>query len=167
MIQYKYKCCGGIVGKIYREENCPFCGSYSPVIEEVDKEDQVLLNVSGYSGDKKRETRPWGSFQIVLDEPNVKVKKITVKPKQRLSLQLHEHRTEWWKVITGSGEMQVGNSVFKISDWDTVEIERYQVHRVENIGDTDLIFVEIQTGVCKEDDIIRIRDDYNRTGDNS
>jgi len=118
--------------------------------------------MAGNSGDKQYEERPWGSFKVVLDEPNVKVKKITVKPKQRLSLQLHEHRNEWWKVITGSGEMQVGNSTFRILPWDTVEIEKYQVHRVENIGDTDLIFVEVQTGVCQEDDIIRIEDDYNR-----
>jgi mannose-6-phosphate isomerase-like protein (cupin superfamily) len=165
--QYKYRCCGHVVSKIYTEERCHFCGTVNPVLEEVDKEDQVLLNVGGYSGDQERETRPWGSFRVVLDEPNVKVKKITVKPKQRLSLQLHEHRNEWWKVITGTGEMQVGNSMFKISAWDTVEIEKYQVHRVENIGDVDLIFVEIQTGVCNEDDIIRIRDDYNRAGDNS
>ena len=118
--------------------------------------------VGGFSGDKTYEERPWGSFKVVLDEPNVKVKKITVKPNQRLSLQLHKNRDEWWKVIVGEGEMQVGNFIFPISAWDTVEIERYQVHRVENTGDTDLVFVEVQTGKCQEGDIVRLEDDYSR-----
>ena len=162
MQQYRFTCCQKISTLAASNmDTCPYCHAKDPHTEEVDKEDRVIM-VGGFSGDKAYEKRPWGSFKILLDEPNVKVKKITVEPKQRLSLQLHKNRDEWWKVIVGEGEMQVGNSIFPISVWDTVEIERYQVHRVENTGDVDLVFVEVQTGECQEDDIIRIEDDYNR-----
>ena len=147
MQQYRFTCCQKISTLAASNmDTCPYCHAKDPHTEEVDKDDRVIM----------------GSFKILLDEPNVKVKKITVEPKQRLSLQLHKNRDEWWKVIVGEGEMQVGNSIFPISVWDTVEIERYQVHRVENTGDVDLVFVEVQTGECQEDDIIRVKDDYNR-----
>ena len=116
----------------------------------------------GYSGDDVFEERPWGHFKVVLDEPNVKIKKIVVKPKQRLSLQLHTGRYEWWKVIAGCGEVQKGNEIVEVGMFDTVDIDKYEVHRIENVGDEDLVFVEIQTGVCQEDDIVRISDDYGR-----
>jgi len=161
-MQYRFTCCRRIsTSPASNIDTCPYCSTENPSTEEVDKEDRVII-AGGFSGDKPYEKRPWGCFRILLDEHNVKVKKITVKPKQRLSLQLHRERDEWWKVIVGDGEMQVGNSFFPISAWDTVEIERYQVHRVENTGDVDLVFVEVQTGECQEDDIIRIEDDYNR-----
>ena len=93
----------------------------------------------------------------------MKIKKIVVNPKQRLSLQLHTQRDEWWKIIRGCGEMQVGNDIFDVGHFDTVNISKYEVHRIENTDDLeDLVFVEIQTGVCREDDIVRISDDYGR-----
>ena len=116
----------------------------------------------GFSGDKQYEKREWGSFRILLDEPNVKVKKITVKPDKRLSLQLHTKREELWKVISGSGEVQVGNQKWSIESGMVVEINKYDVHRVRCNGLIDLVFVEIQTGVCQEDDIVRIEDDFGR-----
>ena len=121
-----------------------------------------MMTECGYSGDDIFEERPWGYFQVVLDEPNVKIKKIGVKPKQRLSLQLHTGRSEWWKVIEGLGEVQKGNQIIQLGKFDTVDIDKYEVHRIENVGDEYLVFVEIQTGVCNEDDIIRIEDDYGR-----
>ena len=116
----------------------------------------------GFSGDKPYEERAWGNFTVVLDEPNVKIKRIVVHSEQRLSLQLHTQREEWWKVISGYGEVQLGDEVISISPRDTITIKKYQVHRVKNNGLNDLIFVEVQTGNCKEDDIIRIEDDYGR-----
>jgi mannose-6-phosphate isomerase-like protein (cupin superfamily) len=142
---------------------CPYCGEKNPVTEEVDKEDHVFPVTFGHSGDKKHDVRPWGSYIVLLDEPSVKVKKITVKPKQRLSLQLHTKREELWKIISGFGVMRVGHREFDIKAGDQVEIHNYQVHRVENSGEENLIFIEVQTGVCQEDDIIRIQDDYDRS----
>ncbi len=162
--QYKYECCG----RIYQRKagsplpiHCPFCNAKNASCSEVDKEDRIVASV-GFSGDKKYEQRPWGEFKILLDEPNVKVKKITVKPNQKLSLQLHRLRDEWWKIILGKAEIQINENKFEADRRDTVVIKRYEVHTVKNIGKEDLVFVEVQTGVCREDDIVRLEDDYGR-----
>ncbi len=161
--QYKYQCCGYIVSEFFSDTHCRHCGRLSPILEEVDKEDMVYLIPSvGHSGDSPEEDREWGSFKIVLDEPNVKIKKITVNPNSRLSLQLHRHRSEWWKILEGSGVMQIGCEEFNISKGDTVNIARLEVHRVSNNSEQPLVFVEVQSGVCSESDIIRIEDDYGR-----
>ena len=161
--QYKYQCCGYIVSERFEDTHCRQCGRLSPILEEVDKEDMVyMLPVKGHSGDAIEETRKWGNFKILLDEPNVKIKKITVNANSRLSLQLHRHRSEWWKIIKGQGLMQVGASEWAVGEGDTVNIGRLEVHRIANETDEPLIFVEVQTGECMEDDIIRIEDDYGR-----
>ena len=160
-MQYKYTCCGYITTT--HTDVCLACGKENPRREEVDKEDEVFLNLPSFSGDKPYETRPWGSFRVLLDEPDVKVKKITVKTGQRLSLQLHTKRDELWSVISGCGTVQVGNKSWDIGHGSIVKINKYDVHRVKSDGLHDLIFVEIQTGKCQEGDIIRIEDDYDRT----
>jgi|TARA_R110000744_G_scaffold10335_4_gene32185 mannose-6-phosphate isomerase len=159
-MQYKYTCCGYIATKT--TSRCPACGEENPTSEEVDKEDRVLLNIPNFSGDKPYETRPWGSFRVLLDEPEVKVKRITVKKGQRLSLQLHTKRDELWSIISGYGTVQVGNKSWGISQGSVVKINRYDTHRVKSDGFHDLVFLEIQTGECQENDIVRIEDDYDR-----
>ena len=161
--QYRYQCCGYIVSERFEDTHCRQCGRLSPILEEVDKEDLVyLLPEAGHSGDDAEETRRWGNFKILLDEPNVKIKKITVNPSSRLSLQLHKHRSEWWKIIQGKGMVQVGASEWLLEEGDTVNIGKLEVHRITNEADDPLIFVEVQTGECQESDIIRIEDDYGR-----
>ncbi len=162
MVQYKLTCCNKIYNSInnINIKKCPYCHEDKPICEEVDKEDEVIW--AGFSGDKSYEKRPWGNFRVVLDEKNVKIKKITVNPEGVLSLQLHRYRDEWWKVIKGEGEVQIGNDILEVSKGTSLNIDRYQVHRISNTGDSDLIFVEVQTGVCNEDDIIRIEDMYGR-----
>jgi len=122
-----------------------------------------MRQLGSFSGDKKKEIRPWGSFENLLDEEGYKVKRIIVSPDQRLSLQLHRHRNECWHILSGTGEMQVGNIDWTVTAGDTVEIERLEVHRISNESDTPLVILELQTGDCQEDDIIRIEDDYGRT----
>jgi mannose-6-phosphate isomerase len=163
MKQYRYQCCGYIVSERFEDSHCRQCGRLSPILEEVDKEDLVyLLPETGHSGDDAEETREWGNFKILLDEPNVKIKKITVNPNSRLSLQLHRYRSEWWKIIKGQGLMQVGATEWIVEEGDTVNIVRLEVHRIANEADSPLIFVEVQSGECQENDIIRIEDDYGR-----
>ena len=163
MIQYKLQCCG----KIYNDRvhtsfsSCPYCGHENPIVEEVDKEDMVYVT-SGYSGDKKYEQRDWGSFDILVDEQGYKVKKITVNPNQRLSLQLHTGRDEYWTIVKGVGWMHVAGKEYDVEVGDVVQIPKYQTHRIENNLTEDLVFIEVQLGDCKEDDIIRIEDDYGR-----
>lgn len=156
--QYKLSCCGAICNKI--PYACHSCEETSFFAEELDKDEQVY--VMGHSGDKQEEVRPWGSFKNLLDEKGYKVKKITVDPYQRLSLQLHRHRNEFWHILSGVGEMQVGNRVWAIGIGDTVEIGKLEVHRVANEGDIPLVILELQMGDCQEGDIIRISDDYGR-----
>ena len=163
MIQYKLNCCG----KIYSSRThvnasvCPICQAPNPIMEEVDKEDQGL-DMGGFSGDKKHEDREWGSFDILLDEEGIKVKKIVVKSGQRLSLQLHTKREEKWFIVEGFGTVQVGSDEFDLEAGDSITIRKYEAHRVRNSGLIDLVIVEIQTGDCQEDDIIRLQDDYGR-----
>jgi len=168
MRQLRLSCCGFIIdgdGKIPYE--CRGCGSTSFHQHEVDKHDRVFMTNSGaltmgFSGDQKKEERPWGSFENLLDEEGYKVKKIIVKQDQRLSLQLHRERMETWHILSGVGEMQVGNSIWTVSAGDRVEIGKLEVHRIANEGNTPLIILELQTGNCQEDDIVRIEDDYER-----
>lgn len=164
--QYKLVCCGRIVKhEICTGDKCPYCGVDSPHCQEVDKEDMVIVVHNNYSGDKKFEERPWGSFAVFIDEQSVKVKKIVVKPQCRLSLQLHRKRQEDWVIVSGSGTMQIGNKEFDITTGDHVHINKYDVHRVSNGGLIDLVIIEVQTGMCQEDDITRIEDDYGRLED--
>lgn len=163
MTQYRFQCCGQLAThKLCTEDPCPFCGKSNPICEEIDKEDMVFPSYPNFSGDKKHEDRAWGSFDVLLDEQGVKVKKIVVKSGQRLSLQLHKKRKELWYVIDGFGTMQIANDQFNIESGDKVTINKYEVHRVRNSGLIDLVLIEIQTGDCQEDDIIRLEDDYGR-----
>ena len=158
MRQFKLSCCGAIANKIPYQ--CHSCASTSFFAEELDKEEQVFQ--MGFSGDKTQETRPWGSFQNLLDEKGYKVKKIVVNPQERLSLQLHQHRSEYWHILSGIGEMQVGNQTWTVSPDSRIPIGKLEVHRITNESDVPLVILELQTGRCEEDDIIRIQDDYGR-----
>ena len=112
------------------------------------------------------EERPWGSWEVLSDEtlnPGSIVKRIIVKPSQRLSLQYHIHRNENWFVTKGIGLATVNETVTKLEFGDTIFVPKGAAHRIENPGDADLIIIEIQHGeILDEDDIIRLQDDYNR-----
>lgn len=109
------------------------------------------------------EKRPWGTFQILLEDQKCKVKKIIVQPGHKLSLQSHKKRNELWKIISGTGLITL-NSITSIAIKDMVyEIPYNTIHRIENNGFEELIFIEIQTGdYFGEDDIIRYEDSYGR-----
>ena len=159
MRQFKLTCCGAIITKI--PHSCHVCGETSFLAEELDKEEQVIP-IGSFSGDEKEETRPWGSFEVLIDECGYKVKKIVVNRDGKLSLQLHTKRNEYWHILSGHGEMQLGNTAWVVQSGDTVEIDKLEVHRISNVSDRPLVILELQTGVCEEDDIIRIKDDYGR-----
>lgn len=108
--------------------------------------------------------RPWGTYEDLLTEREYKVKKIIVEPKKRLSLQSHSHRDETWCVVKGTGLFTIMDQ-FLLVDKSSgpLYIAKNQKHRVENIGDTDLIIIETQRGdLLSEDDIIRFEDDFGR-----
>ena len=109
------------------------------------------------------EERPWGSFEHLLDCEYCKVKRIIVKPGQRLSYQYHHKRTEHWVIVQGDALVILDDKEYLFHEGDVVEIPVITKHRVENKFDKDLIFIETQTGTYfGEDDIVRIEDDYGR-----
>ncbi|MBM74485.1 MAG: mannose-1-phosphate guanylyltransferase/mannose-6-phosphate isomerase [Proteobacteria bacterium] len=108
--------------------------------------------------------RPWGSYEVLLDEDTYKAKRIIVKPNQKLSLQKHRHRAELWIVVEGSAIVTNADKVFEMNKNETTFIEKGAVHRLENRGDEDLVLIEVQVGdYTGEDDIIRLEDIYGRT----
>ena len=108
--------------------------------------------------------RPWGSYQSVDDGERHQVKRIVVKPGQRLSLQKHYHRSEHWIVVRGAARVTVNETVKTVHENESIYIPIGAVHRLENPGKILLELIEVQTGsYLGEDDIIRIEDDYRRS----
>ena len=111
------------------------------------------------------EERPWGSFEHLLDADYCKVKRIIVKPHQRLSYQYHHKRSECWVIVQGIATVTQDDKEIEYKEGEIVDIPVGMKHRVHNEHDTDLIFIETQTGTYfGEDDIVRLEDDYEREG---
>ena len=108
------------------------------------------------------ENRPWGSFEVLSEGPNYKVKRFIVKSGKRMSYQYHNKRSEYWVVVQGSGNFTLDAINRQISVGDVLYIEIGSYHRIHNTGTEDLIVIETQLGVCDESDIVRIDDDFNR-----
>lgn len=114
------------------------------------------------------EERPWGSY-TVLDESNgYKIKRVEVKPKQRLSLQKHYHRSEHWIVVSGTALVTNGDNVVTVNVNESTYIPKGTIHRLENPGMIPLVLIEVQSGeYLGEDDIVRYDDDYDREVSNT
>ena len=112
---------------------------------------------------RRKVLRPWGSY-IVLDQgKNFLVKKIIVNVNSKLSLQKHKHRAENWVVIQGKAKVTCEEDVSFLEKNTSIYIPVGAKHRLENIGDTALEIIEVQSGdYLSEDDIERFEDDYNR-----
>jgi mannose-6-phosphate isomerase len=107
--------------------------------------------------------RPWGRWEEYLNEPGYRVKRIIVHPGQRLSLQRHKLRAEHWVIVAGSGQFTLDESVTTVTVGQKVFIPIGCVHRIQNDGQADLIIIETQLGICDENDIERLEDDYGRS----
>ena len=109
------------------------------------------------------EDRPWGRFDVLYEESGFKVKRITVRAGQRLSLQSHRHRGEDWLVLSGIARVELDNKTLHLHPHQAVHIPPGARHRVACRSAEDLIFVEVQQGsYLGEDDIVRYEDDYQR-----
>jgi mannose-1-phosphate guanylyltransferase/mannose-6-phosphate isomerase len=110
-----------------------------------------------------RVLRPWGSFETIENNAGFKIKKITVKPKASISLQMHNHRAEHWVVISGTAHVNCGAKEFVLTQDQSTYIPLGKKHRLENKGRIPLEIIEVQTGsYLGEDDIIRFSDIYGR-----
>lgn len=109
------------------------------------------------------EQKPWGYYEVLLNAENTKIKRITVNPGGKLSYQYHHKRSEHWVMIEGTASVIVNDHSKIVEAGDSIYIPVGTKHRVSNEGDTDLVFIEVQTGeYFGEDDITRIEDLYNR-----
>jgi len=107
--------------------------------------------------------RPWGTYTTLKEEPGYKVKRITVKPKQSLSLQYHHQRAEHWVVVQGAGIVQVGDIEHPTVTGQYRHIPPGEKHRLTNTGNNKLVLIEVQCGdYLGEDDIVRLADTYGR-----
>ncbi len=108
--------------------------------------------------------RPWGSYTILEEGPYYKIKRILVKPGQKLSMQMHFHRSEHWVVIAGTAKITNGEQEIFLEENQSTYIPKTNRHRLENPGRIALQIIEIQTGAyLDEDDIVRFGDIYGRT----
>jgi len=107
--------------------------------------------------------RPWGSYTVLEDADDCKVKRLTVKPGHVLSLQLHHRRSEHWTVVEGTAKVRVGEEEFLLERNQSTYIPMNTVHRLENPTGTDIHLIEVQCGdYFGEDDIVRLEDRYGR-----
>ena len=108
--------------------------------------------------------RPWGSFTVLDEGAGYKVKRIEVLPGKRLSYQKHAQRAEHWFVTQGTAKVTLNGAEILLTPGEYVDIAIGAAHRVENPGDENVIFIEVQRGAyLGEDDIVRLQDDFGRT----
>jgi len=113
---------------------------------------------------REHDERPWGSYTVLEDAPDHKVKQITVLPGKRLSYQRHSQRSEHWFVVRGKGTVVLDGIERLVGPTSSVDVARGVAHRIANTGDEELVVVEVQHGTYfGEDDIVRLEDDFGRS----
>ena len=107
--------------------------------------------------------RPWGRWAVLATGSGFVIKEISVDPGHVLSLQSHEHRAEHWVILSGQAEVTLDDKTFTHGTNDSVFIPATAKHRIANVGETILTFIEVQTGpILSEEDIERFEDRYGR-----
>ncbi len=147
----------------------------------VENNDSILIHKKGRSEDVKKVLRhleenkypevehnvivhrPWGRYEVLLEAPFYKTKKLLVYPGKKLSLQSHQHRAEHWVVVSGVVKVTKGEETFLLQKNEGTFIPAHTKHRIENPGKVNLEIIEVQTGeYLGEDDIARYEDDFKR-----
>ncbi len=113
--------------------------------------------------DDRKASPPWGTWSVLADDDEFKVKRIEVLPGGRLSYQKHLRREEHWYVVKGQALATVDGREHRLTEGDSLNVGKGAFHRIANVGETPLVFVEVQRGdYFGEDDIVRLQDDYGR-----
>ena len=108
--------------------------------------------------------RPWGKYDSIDNGARFQVKRITVNPGAKLSIQMHHHRAEHWVVVTGTAKVTNGDETILLTENQSTYIPIGTIHALENPGKVPLELIEVQTGTYfGEDDIVRFEDRYGRT----
>jgi mannose-1-phosphate guanylyltransferase / mannose-6-phosphate isomerase len=132
--------------------------------------EQVKQLVSRYSAANDPVTRfhrqvhrPWGSYTVLEEGGPYKIKRVTVKPGEKLSLQLHHHRSEHWVVVRGTAEVELNGETRLLRKGESTYVHAGVLHRLKNPGVIPLEVIEVQLGeYLEEDDIVRFDDQYGR-----
>jgi len=107
--------------------------------------------------------RPWGTYTILEENGNTKIKRIVVYPGAKLSMQMHHHRSEHWIVVKGTAKIVNGDQVIFLEENQSTYVAKTTRHRLENPGKVPLHLIEVQIGpYLEEDDIVRFDDDFGR-----
>jgi mannose-1-phosphate guanylyltransferase / mannose-6-phosphate isomerase len=107
--------------------------------------------------------RPWGTYRIIDEGTGYKTKRISVNPGASISLQLHQHRSEHWTIVAGTAEVEIGETKQRCVHGDHVYVPVRTKHRIRNLGNDVVVFIEVQTGdILEESDIQRFEDQYGR-----
>jgi mannose-6-phosphate isomerase len=111
------------------------------------------------------EERPWGAWYVLDEGRGYKVKRIEVRPGARLSYQTHAQRSEHWTVVEGTATCVLDGVASEVPAGESIDVALGVAHRISNLGDDNLVVIEVQGGdYLGEDDIVRIEDDYGRDG---
>jgi mannose-1-phosphate guanylyltransferase/mannose-6-phosphate isomerase len=144
------------------------------LVAHKDKSQHVKMIVQQLKDEQRSEAklhrevyRPWGKYDSVDNGERFQVKRITVKPGAKLSVQMHHHRAEHWIVVSGTAKVQIDDTEQFVTENESVYIPITAVHALENPGKVDLELIEVQSGsYLGEDDIVRFEDRYGRIGNN-
>ena len=113
----------------------------------------------------KFDRRPWGTFTVLDEGDNFKVKRIEVLSGKRLSYQKHAQRAEHWVVVQGTAKVTLDDREIIVRTGEAIDIAIGAAHRIENPDRELLVFIEVQRGnYLGEDDIVRLQDDFGREG---
>ncbi|MCO7188735.1 MULTISPECIES: mannose-1-phosphate guanylyltransferase/mannose-6-phosphate isomerase [unclassified Pseudoalteromonas] len=140
------------------------------LVTHKDKSQEVKQIVKKLKCEQRREVsfhrevyRPWGKYDSVDNGERFQVKRITVKPGAKLSVQMHYHRAEHWIVVSGTAKVHLDGEERFVTENESVYIPITSVHALENPGKVDLELIEVQSGAyLGEDDIVRFEDKYGR-----
>ncbi len=124
------------------------------------------MTANSMDNSPKFDRRPWGTFTVLDEADGFKVKRIEVSPGKRLSYQKHAQRAEHWFVVEGTAKVTLDGAELLVPAGNAIDIPKGAAHRVENPGETNLVFIEVQQGgYLGEDDIVRLEDDFGRAAD--
>jgi mannose-1-phosphate guanylyltransferase len=138
--------------------------AHKDAAQDVKKIVDRLKGAKRTEADLHREVfRPWGSYDSIDMGERYQVKRITVKPGSKLSVQMHHHRAEHWIVVSGTAKVRIGDQEQFLAENQSVYIPIGEVHSLENPGKVNLELIEVQSGsYLGEDDIVRFEDRYGR-----
>jgi mannose-1-phosphate guanylyltransferase/mannose-6-phosphate isomerase len=154
----------GVQNLIVVETSDAVLVAHKDAAQDVKKIVDRLKGAKRTEADLHREVyRPWGSYDSIDMGERYQVKRITVKPGSKLSVQMHHHRAEHWIVVSGTAKVRIGDQEQFLAENQSVYIPIGEVHSLENPGKVNLELIEVQSGsYLGEDDIVRYEDRYGR-----